>query len=119
DRVVPRLAHDERVGLGRLDAVAERAPEAVVHLVRDIETPPIDARLADPLLTDADQVVAELGIGGVELGVAAGAVRERLVVHRVEVDRKALDAEEPVAVLALGALLANVLEREPAIARVV
>ena len=116
---MPGLAHDERVGLGRLHAVAERAPEAVVDLVRNIETPSIDIGLPDPLLADADQIFAQLGVRCVELGMAARAVRERLVIHCVEVDRKALDAEEPVAVLTGLALFADVLEREPPIARVI
>ena len=51
--------------------------------------------------------------------MAACAVRKGLVVDRVEVDREALYAEEPVAVLARLPLFANVLECEPPVTRVV
>ena len=36
DRVVPGFPDDERVRLRPLDAIAERAPETVVDLVRDV-----------------------------------------------------------------------------------
>src|SRR5205814_7941940 len=119
DRVVPGLADDERSRLHPLHTIAEGAPEAVIDLVRDVQPPSVDVGLANPFLADADQVLAQLGVRGVELRMAPCAIREGLVVDRVEVHRKALDPKEPVAVLARLALLANVLEREPPVARVV
>ena len=91
----------------------------MVDLVRDVEAPTVDVGLADPLFADADEVLPQLGVRCVQLRVAARAVGEGLVVDRIEVDRKALQTEEPIAVFARLAFLEDVLEREPAVTRVV
>ena len=62
DRVVPGLADDEGIGFRPLYPIAEGAPETMVDLVRDVEAPTIDIRIADPFLPDADEVFAQLGI---------------------------------------------------------
>src|SRR2546428_4194556 len=119
DGVVPDLSDDEGIGLGALDAIAERTPEAVVDLVRDVEPPAVDVRLENPLFADAAEVLAQPRVRGVQLGVVADAIRERLVVHRSDVDREAVDLEEPISVTALGPMLADVAESEPFVAGVV
>ena len=110
---MPDLSDDEGIRLRRLDAVAERPPKAMIDLVRDVEPPAVDIGFANPFFADATEVVAQLRVRRVQLGVVADAIGERFVVHRRDVDRKAIDLEEPVLVTAVGAVLADVAEREP------
>ena len=75
----PYLAHQQAIGLERLHAAAEFAPEAIVNLAGHIQPPAVDIKGAHPMLPDAAEIVAHLRIGGIELGHGAF-IAEALVI---------------------------------------
>ena len=64
----PDLADQVRIRADRPAAAAELLPERlVVDLGRNVESPAVDPE-AEPVLRDGHQELADLGVGGVELG---------------------------------------------------
>ena len=134
-RDVPDLADQVGIGSDRPAAPPELLPERlVVDLLRDVEPPAVDAE-AQPVLGDAQQVLAHRGVVGVELGQGRQAP-PRLVAERARtrgvagtagtaIERRgpassALLVEvEPVAIGRVGAGLEDVVERPEAAAGVV
>jgi hypothetical protein len=63
----PDLGHDVGLGVERLHAAPELAPEVVVlDLVRHVQSPAVDAE-PDPVLRDTHEVLADLGVVHVQL----------------------------------------------------
>jgi hypothetical protein len=114
---LPERGDDVEVRIRPLDDRPELPPEALLDEERHVEPPSVDA-LGEPLAGDAEEVVAHLGIGVVELGQVLAAHAGRVVGLGIAHDRKSVD-REPVGIRRVAPERTDVAERPVPLAAVV